>query len=246
MKLKPKPIQRAEPLSEQVYRYVREAILSGRLAPGEKIVETKLATQLQVSRSPVREAMQLLYTEQLVVEQDGAMCVFQPSTGDLYELYDLRLAVEPAATRKAAELSGEKAVTQRDRTVGGQHRSRPDNMIDHLTLLEANLKETRRCLEDKDMKTLLRLNAEFHQTIWEMSGNTRFIRILENAADLIQYYCLLVLDINNQQTNILKEHTEIYEAILRGDADRAGMAMFDHISKDLDVIRNQALLSSQQ
>ncbi|QSO50701.1 GntR family transcriptional regulator [Alicyclobacillus curvatus] len=244
MKLKPKPIQRAEPLSEQVYRYVREAILSGQLAPGEKIVETKLANELQVSRSPVREAMQLLYTEQLVVEQDGAMCVFQPSTGDLYDLYDLRLAVEPAATRKAAELCGIKAALHRDRTIHGHHRARMDAITDHLLLLEANLDDTRRCLEDKDMKKLLRLNSQFHQTIWEMSGNTRFIRILENASDLIQYYCLLVLDINNQQTNILKEHTEIYGAIREGDADRAALAMVEHINKDLDVIRNQALLSS--
>lgn len=236
-----KPIQRAEPLSEQVYRYVREAILSGKLAAGEKIVETKLASELQVSRSPVREAMQLLHNEQLVVEQDGAMCVFQPTANDLYDLYDLRLAVEPAATRKAAEV-----VRQSEgKDVLWGNPGTKDNTSDvspatQLSLLEQNLHKMKRCLEIHDMNGVLRLNSEFHQVIWGLSGNMRFVRILETVSDLILYYCLLILNINNQQTNILEEHASIYKFIKEGDGDRAYAAMYNHIMKDLDVIGRQA------
>lgn len=221
---------------------MREAILSGKLAAGEKIVETKLATELKVSRSPVREAMQLLHNEQLVVEQDGAMCVFQPTVDDLYDLYDLRLAVEPAATRKAAEVVGQYLASDlpRDTHISAKHEGLNDVTVTLLAVLEDNLKQTERCLADKDMNGVLRLNSEFHQVIWDLSKNMRFARILETASDLIQYYCFLVLNINNQQTNILQEHTEIFEAIKGGEASRAQEAMFDHIMKDLNVIRGHA------
>lgn len=228
-------IHRSEPLSEQVYRYVRDSILSGQMHPGEKIVETKLAHLLQVSRSPVREAIRLLMNEQLVVDQDGALYVFQPTVHDLYDLYDLRLALEPMAARKAAE-----NVYNRDRE--GQCLAH-DAAFQHLSMLEQNIQRTLQSLESKNFSKLLVLNSEFHQTVWLMSDNTRFVRILEQASDLIQYYCLLVLNINNQQTNILREHIAVYEAIKEGDPIRAQEAMFDHIKKDMDVIQSQALLS---
>lgn len=197
---------------------MRDAILTGKLTAGEKIVETKLAADLQVSRSPVREAIRLLTMEQLLVEQDGMICVFQPSIHDFNEIYELRLAVEPAAARRAARLM----------------------QPQQLGILERNLEETRRCLEAGNMERLLYLNTEFHQFVWKASGNSRFIRILNNLSTLIHYYCLLVLNINNQQTNILSEHTEIYQAIKEGNEDTACSAMFRHITKDLDVITSQA------
>ena len=227
-------IHRSQPLSEQVYRYVRDSILSGQMQSGEKIVETKLANHLQVSRSPVREAMKLLINEQLVVDQDGALYVFQPTVHDLYELYDLRLALEPMATRKATENA-----CIRDHGPGLEK----DATLHHLSILEANIHQTRQTLENRDFNRLLSLNSEFHHTVWVMSNNTRFVRILEQVSDLIQYYCLLVLNINNRQTNILQEHIAVYQAMKEGDPVRAQAAMFDHIKKDLNVIESQTLLS---
>lgn len=220
---------------------MREAILSGKLAAGEKIVETKLATELCVSRSPVREAMQLLVTEQLIVEQDGTLCVFQPTVNDLYELYDLRLAVEPAATRKAAQVVRNHLMGCALPDEGGKrHPPGPTTTAAKLALLENNLEQMRRCLTNKDTAGVIRLNSNFHETIWILSENTRFVRILENASDLIQYYCLLVLNINNNQTNIVQEHSEIYNAICQGDESTAYQAMYDHIMKDLNVIRSKS------
>lgn len=202
-------------LGNQVYKYVRDRILTGQLAPGEKIIETRLAADLQVSRSPVREAVRQLTAEQLLCEQDGAFSVFQPSVEDFYELYDLRLALEPILARRASE-----SVT-----------------ANQLLVLEKNLEATAVCLDSRSMEQLLYLNAEFHQYIWDISGNPRFIHILHTTAALIHYYCLLVLNINNQQTNILGEHTAIYQALKEGCPTRAEQSMYDHIMKDLQVVK---------
>ncbi|GEO24448.1 GntR family transcriptional regulator [Alicyclobacillus acidoterrestris] len=208
------PIQRALPLVNQVYEHLRAAILSGELRPGEKIVETKLAAELAVSRSPVREAMRLLTNEQLLVEQGGALHVFLPTIDDFHELSDLRLAIEPAAAALAA---------RRFEQIDDEH-------------LRANLEATETCLASGDRRGIVPLNNQFHQSIWLCGGNSRFVRIMENVSALIQYYGALVLDINNQQTNILQEHGEIYTALKAGDELAARDAMYRHILKDLQVI----------
>lgn len=221
-----KPIQRALPLVNQVYEHLRGAILSGVLKPGEKIVETKLAGELEVSRSPVREAIRLLENEQLLVEQDGNIKVFVPTVQDFQEISALRLAVEPAAAAMAAQ-----------RFEGADVRALQ-------TSLEANLDATNSCLSTGDMDGIIPLNNEFHRVIWACAGNGRFVRIMENVSALIQYYCSLVLDINQQQTNILQEHTDIYLALKAGDPVEAQDAMHRHINKDLQVIERYVASSN--
>lgn len=205
----------------QVYKHIKDAILNGSLAPGEKVVETKLAQDLQVSRSPVREAIRLLTTEYLLTERDGAICVFEPSLEDLYELYDLRLALEPIAAANAAHAARDPAIAKQ---------------------LKQNLLLTGESLYHNQMEKLLHLNSEFHHLIWRLSGNTRFIHVLDNVSQLIQFYCLIVLNINNRRTNIFQEHQEILEAINEGNATRAQVAMREHIEKDLIVIRSYATI----
>ncbi|MCL6632629.1 MAG: GntR family transcriptional regulator [Alicyclobacillus herbarius] len=209
------PIQRGEPLVNQVYRYLRDGILTGEFPAGEKIVETRLAMNLKVSRSPVREAIRLLIMEQLLVEKDGDIRVFEPTLKDYFELYDLRLALEPVVARQAAER----------------------RMVEHLAPLLRNLAETESCLKEMNVKRLIFLNSEFHQLVRGLSGNARLTRILDSVSPVIEYYGRLVLNINNNKTNILEEHTAIYLAVERGDGNTAERVMYDHIIKDLEVVQ---------
>lgn len=216
------PIQRSEPLVNQVYQHLREQILSGALPGGEKIVETHLASELQISRSPVREAIRLLTMEQLLRQQDGAVRVFEPTLEDCLELYDLRLALEPAAVRMAAAHVSQGSETKR------------------LAILAQNIADTEVALHAGDTSQIPELNTVFHGTIWEIAGNTRFIRILDNISTVIRYYGRLVLRMNNQQTNILAEHSSIYQALKEGDGEAAAEYMHIHISKDLEVVEKSA------
>jgi GntR family transcriptional regulator, trigonelline degradation regulator len=210
-------ITRSEPLGEQVYRRLKEEILKGVRLPNERLIETKIAVELQTSRSPVREAIRLLQAEQIAVEKNGSVHVFQPSYEDFCEIYDLRLVLEPAAARKAAV------------------QMNPH----HLQLLAENLRATKECLSSNDLPRLITLNYEFHQCIWNAARNSRFDRILQNVSILIHYYCSLVLKLNRQQTNILVEHQEIFEALQVGDSENAAQLMYHHIAKDLQVISSE-------
>jgi len=208
------PISRAEPLVEQVYKYLKGEILASRLEPGEKIVETRLAEQLHTSRSPVREAIQLLLAEQLLIVDSGSVCVFYPSYQDFRDLYELRLAVEPQAARLATE-----RLKKAD-----------------LSYLKDNLSATERCVVEDRIDDLLELNALFHRRIWAAAGNTRFTKVLEGVAELTRYYWNLVLTITRHQTNIVDEHHAIVAAFVAGNAEEAQFAMYKHIGSDLRVM----------
>lgn len=167
-----------------------------------------------MSRSPVREAIRLLTAEQLLVERDGNPCAFQPSLKDFRELSDLRLAIEPVACQKAV--------------VGID--------VPALQMLRDNIVDTETSVKTGDYDRLVTLNKDFHQCIWRASGNHRFFNIMQNVSAVIQYYSFLVLDVNQQQTDIVKEHGDIVSAIVNGDESGAFQLMHHHISKDLQVI----------
>lgn len=209
-----KALSRSELLSEQIYQLLKTEILNGIRRPGERIVETKVATELQTSRSPVREAIHLLQAEQLVVDKEGSMYVFNPTYEDFMEVYELRLALEPCAARIAAQ-----SITRFQ-----------------IEALAENLHQTKHALGTGKIEDLIGLNTKFHRTIWEACGNRRFYRILDNVSVLIHYYCYLVLKLNRQQTNIIQEHQMILDALSHHDSEQAERTMIAHVEKDLAVI----------
>ncbi|MCL6600000.1 MAG: GntR family transcriptional regulator [Alicyclobacillus macrosporangiidus] len=207
-------IVRSEPLAQQVYKVLRDGILNGRFQPGEKLVETKLAAELKTSRSPVREALRQLCTEQLACQVDGAIRVFNPSYEDYLELYELRLTIESMAARLAASRMTE---TQWQRLLAVQQ-------------------ETAQVLQVMDAQRLVALNTEFHAEVVAACQNRRLQRVFAEVSTLIEYYCRLVLHINQMQTNILAEHQRVIDALARRDADAAYAAMYEHIQRDTEVI----------
>lgn len=207
-------IVRAEPLNQQVYKVIKEAILTGKMKPGEKIVETKLAEQLHTSRSPVREALRLLTAEQLVFDDNGAIQVFQPSFADFQQLYELRIAVESGAAELAARRAKQQDCEELDRI----------------------LRDTAVCLETGQMDCLIELNTRFHDAILRISGNARFQKIVHDVWPVVHYYGFFVLGVIRQQTNLLAEHTAVVEAIKTGDGEQASRTMRAHIRRDLEVI----------
>ncbi len=89
------PIQRPQSLREQTYQVLRASILSGELGAGSRLVEAQIAEKLQVSRTPIREALQQLQKEQLIVtDKNGNLRVISFSPEDARHLYRCRLALE--------------------------------------------------------------------------------------------------------------------------------------------------------
>lgn len=98
-----------ETLADQAYRRISEAMLSGRLAPGSRLVMDDLAAELSISRTPVRDALYRLEREGLLqaVGRRGGFVVRSLSPDDIKHLYDAREAVEVFAAQRVAELDGD-------------------------------------------------------------------------------------------------------------------------------------------
>lgn len=93
--LSPRSLQKSKPLQQQACQALRNAILSGELSPGQRLVETQLAQQLEVSRTPIQEAIRLLQHENLATsDRTGVMRVAIVSVTDAVQLYNCRIALE--------------------------------------------------------------------------------------------------------------------------------------------------------
>ncbi|WP_118135880.1 GntR family transcriptional regulator [Oceanicella sp. SM1341] len=108
-------IQRNPPLADQVYRGLRELMREHAFKPGERLVEANLARRLDVSRTPVREALSRLASDGLVEFQDGGVAVLRLTLEDVEEIFEIRRLLEPhAAAQVAVSLTAEDHAAFRD------------------------------------------------------------------------------------------------------------------------------------
>lgn len=177
---------------------LREAILTGFLKPGDWLREDEVASQLEVSRTPVREALRRLADEGLVVKTaHHGTVVAALSLEDILALYAVREHLEGACARFAA-----------------QHRSQ--ELVDALT--EAN--ERMRAAMDVPA-AMAQHNREFHRIIYAAAANPyldRFMRQIENSTRRLPTTTYLV---PGRPGAVIKEHEAIIDAIAAGDQDLA-------------------------
>lgn len=198
-------------LKKQVYEHLKEQIILALYNPGERLIEEKIAESLDVSRSPVREAIRMLEKDGLViVNQSGGVNVVDPKIDDYLYLYEYRKEVEAAAAYYAAERRTE------------QHLQR---MREHLKTME-NISST-------DYKLIHQSGVQFHSAIVEASANPFLISALTQLQGINIFYRRTIL--NNSELHMKKaveEHQQIYEAIKKQAYKQARQLMRRHIEND--------------
>ena len=204
------PLRRST-LADEVATQVRRAIISGQIAEGSAISEPKLASQLAVSRVPVREALAELEHDGVIIFDHRGRCqVREFSQADVVEIVSLRQALEVMSARLAAQkLTSEDAAA-----------------------LQANVKAMEL---ERDVTNLSHLDVEFHDlimrtarherltTCW-LTVRTQFELLLAKAHRWQQAHDIPVTD------HALRGHRPILQAILARDSDRASQAMHQHIA----------------
>ena len=206
------------PLRDVVFKTLREAILKGELAPGERLMEIKLANQLGVSRTPIREAIRKLELEGLVlmVPRRGAE-VAKITEKDLKDVLEVRASLEELAITLACE------------------RITPERIWE----LENALKQFRRVLQSNDVTEIAQMDVAFHDVIFNATENPRLIQILNNLREQMYRYRLEYLKDFTTHAQLDDEHTRIYQAIKAGDREWAKQLIHDHIyNQEITVIRN--------
>ncbi|MGL5942037.1 MAG: GntR family transcriptional regulator [Waterburya sp.] len=227
-------IQRSQSLRQQVYQALRQIILSGDLASGERIVETKLAEQLQVSRTPVREAIGQLQREKLIVSNPtGGFKVATLSIQDAIQLYDCRIALEKLSAVGACQLATRKQLEQLEKYV----------LVAESTQSESNKSDSFKRLE---------IDYQFHHLIAKSSGNQWLLTLLEQVFDKMALLRVQTTKHNPQVLEIRLEHRQIYEAIASRNTDVAQKTIQDHLTasknrvvRELEIINQNQLLTSK-
>jgi GntR family transcriptional regulator, rspAB operon transcriptional repressor len=197
-----------ESLADLVYEAIRERIMDKTLEPGSRVSEVGLARQLDVSKTPVREAM-LRLRRIGVLESDGlrGALVARPSVAAIRQAYEIREALEVFAVRTIAARSGG----------GNAERIRE--------AAERSLARARA----GDQAGFREWDGVFHRAIAEAAGNPRLAELIDDAFTLI--VTLRQRDYPNRAASVEcgLAHVRIAEAIERGDAEAAEVAARDHI-----------------
>ncbi|SDJ42329.1 GntR family transcriptional regulator [Streptomyces indicus] len=205
------PVAAGSLLADQAYEELKSAVLANRLRPGDALSVPALAAQLNISRSPVREAVQRLIHDGLAthVPHKGAV-VATVDVEDVRQLYVVREVMEGLAARLATE--------RLDATRVAQLRE----------LLERHEQEIGTGVDER---THIEMDMAYHRTIREVAGNDH----LTAALDAIQGKAHLALHQlwRGQEASRLAvaEHRRIFEAMTSGDPDAADLAARDHIRK---------------
>ncbi|OLP17883.1 transcriptional regulator [Leptolyngbya sp. 'hensonii'] len=228
MPLPVRSLQRVESLQKQAYQTLRTAILTGELAPGQRLVEAQLAEMLQVSRTPIREAIGLLQHENLAaVDPTGVLRVTTISAIDASHLYDCRLALEQLAVIEACRQVTPAQLQQLQQLV-----------------LEAETRPKGEATPLSDVE-LLDLDYQFHHLIAQSSGNPWLVSLLDQVFDKMMLLRSQTLKSNPAVLEIRLEHRRIYEMLAQRDGDGAAQSIREHLTASKErVIREVAQLQS--
>lgn len=204
-------------LADDVYLQLRDDILVGRLRPRDHLVEVDLAQRLNVSRTPVRESLQRLAADGLIVSYRRRWVVYEHTLEEIVDLFEVRMALEGYAARLACQRATQEQL--------------------------ALLKE---CFDNRPPATIgqgqavfAEFNATFHELITEAANNTYFQRLADSNrfytfnSQLVQHYDRHDVEDSNTQ------HEEILGAIMARNPDTAERAARAHVEFSLRLIRER-------
>ncbi|NJO42759.1 MAG: GntR family transcriptional regulator [Cyanobacteria bacterium RU_5_0] len=216
-------VQRSKSLYEQTYLALRASILSGELVSGERLVETQLAEHLQVSRTPIREAMRQLQRDALVVaDTNGGLRVTTISAIDAAQLYDCRIALEQLSVQEACQSATktqlydlEALVTQAEQLVGQQSETEKGQGNGKTSIVAPS--------------EMLELDYRFHRLIAESSGNRWLVTLLDQVFDKMALIRVQTTQHNPRVLEIRDEHRQIFQAIAQHKVPTAVEAIQTHL-----------------
>lgn len=195
-------------LAEEVTEVLRERIINGEYAMGEKLIENKIAKELKVSRTPIRDAFKQLSKEQLVEYIPNKGCFARGfNKKDMSDIYAVRKAVEQLAITWAVENASEADVNK---------------LRDHLELMSFYT-------ENNFYEKLLKANEEFHSMIYLMTESRFIVQILKAYQDYVHTARKTTLKKEENLPAIYAEHEQIYRALENRDVPAAVEAVGKHL-----------------
>ncbi|MGD0917827.1 MAG: GntR family transcriptional regulator [Thermodesulfobacteriota bacterium] len=203
-------IQSYPTIREQVYEYIRQAILSGGIAPGERLAEAKLSKDVGASRTPVREALHKLEMEKLVrsIPRVGYV-VRQIAETEIKEICEIRFVLETLAAKWASTMISEKELAR----------------LGKIILL------TERYIQRKNPQAVVKLDTEFHDILCKASKSERIKELSQSLRDQMLKFRMKGLCLPEFARRSNEGHQRILKAVKSKKKKRIESAVKFHLDR---------------
>ncbi len=211
-------INQPKSLAEIAYKTLHESIMSFTLQQGQIYNEMAVSKELGLSRTPVREALLRLSSENLITFLPRKGFIITSFTvQDVEEIFELRLILESTVVRKITSKIRKEDINELRKQIKLQH--------------SATAKS--------DYHGFMLSDRTFHKLFFELAGNSKLLDIMNNFQDICHMMGICYLKVDKHYEEAIKDHETIVESIETGDADIAEAALYKHISKvKAAVIKN--------
>lgn len=206
------------PLRDVVFNTLRQAILTGELKPGERLLEIHLANKLGVSRTPIREAIRKLELEGLVtmIPRRGAE-VAQITGKSLQDVLEVRRSLDALCAELACERISDEEVDA----------------------LEEACKAFEEATMSGDIRAIAAADVALHDIIIKATGNRRLVQLVNNLAEQMYRYRFEYIKDKSVYPRIIEEHRVMYNAIRDKDKKVAAEVAVTHIDNQMEAIARQ-------
>jgi DNA-binding GntR family transcriptional regulator len=208
-------IPERKPLGHYVFENLKKAIVRGDFSPGNRLVESRIAEAMGISRTPVREAIHKLEREGLVKKLPrGGFTVLNLTREEIEETFGIRSVLESYAARLAAI----------------KHQRQ------ELEPLEEKIEEFQYHLNRGEMEALLQINTEFHALLYAMSRSPKLIKLINDLQDQIYRFRRIILRIKMMAKTSNDDHRHMLRAMKSRDADRVETLVKQHILRGQKIV----------
>jgi len=212
-------IKNYELLSRKVYKALKYAIIQDKIKPGSRLSELKIAKQMGISRTPVREAIHKLSSEGFVeLLPNQGITISKISVKDLEEVLNIRSVLDGLAARLAARKIKSKDINK----------------------LETIIEEMKAKSAEKNIPRYIDLSSQFQGIILKLTGNKRLEKIRSNLNDLSFRFSAQSLEVPGRFDISIQEHEQILEALKKGDEENAYKSSEIHVQNVLKNIINHS------
>lgn len=213
------------PLRDVVFNTLRQAILTGELKPGERLMEIHLANKLGVSRTPIREAIRKLELEGLVImiPRRGAE-VAQITEKSMNDVLEVRRAMDTLCVELACDRISQEELESLKKACD--------------TFAEA--------VRTKDIRVIAQADVALHDIIVQATGNLRLVQLINNLSEQMYRYRFEYLKDTSRHECLIQEHRMIYEGIKEKNKEAASQASKLHIDNQEQAIIEQIRLEKEK
>ncbi len=214
------PVERPLTLRERIVDFIKDAVVTGRLKPGERVPEQEIAESFGISRTPIREAFRQLESEGFITVTPRKGAVVSPITDkDVSEFYAIKSLLEGFAARTACLTLTPKEIKR----------------------LETLNSQMEKCAERDDVKGFFKLDNQFHDTFLKACGNEKLCVLIHQLVQQFERFRITALALPGRMRDSVRQHFEIIEAFKTGNTVLVETLVKANAERGRDVLVEEIL-----